>query len=663
MRQLLAFIVLLFSVTTFAQTKKQPKKIALVVAIGDYADFMNWKHIASINDLGYIKTGLTKFGFANNIDILKNEKATKKEIIKALDRLTAKADTGDIVVFYFCGHGQQVMDDDSDEIDGYDEALVPYDAKGKFNPIPFEDGGYHGENHLRDDILGQKLAAISNKIGANGNLLVMLDACHSGSATRATQFTVCRGGAEPLKSPEYKPINKINFTDSRKKNFGFADEKGNSNMVVISASGPNQLNHQSVDDKNKPVGSLSYAFAKSLQELNPGDNYQLLFEKIKARIQADHPDQFPIMEGNGAVEIFSSRFTKPEEIISITQPNWVNDTTFYFNKGYLDDIGAGSTFTLSLQGKTEIIAGGKVARSEAFQSFGVVKKGLDKRKGYRLKLDAVNYGNFSASVFINTRNSKTARVKLLETQLKDSVKAYPFLSVGNNADFMIDIAGGDTVTLVDKTDSTRWQKKLNNDELLSAADMQTVLRKIKTAMRINYIRNIKDGGSLAKGVDVKIICPANKVDSNSGELQLTNNDTFSFQLTNNSGKDLYFTIIDITPDNDIQVLLPRNQQGRKAADCQVRNGSGPYTTELLKVSPKTPRGKEFFKFIFSEGEIDIAGVIKNLQLQRSVTNQSVEKVFGDMFNEANDKSSTKRNVSNLEIDKVGIVTVGYTVIN
>ena len=95
-------------------------------------------------------------------------------------------DYGDIVVLHYSGHGQQIYDDDGDEIDGYDEAIIPYDGK-----ISFKTGKYGGENHLRDDELGRMINQIRKKIGQAGDVIVILDSCHSGTATR--DFSPSRG--------------------------------------------------------------------------------------------------------------------------------------------------------------------------------------------------------------------------------------------------------------------------------------------------------------------------------------------------------------------------------------------------------------------------------------------------------------------------------------
>lgn len=72
-----------------------------------------------------------------------------------------------------------MADDNGDETDGLDEALIPYDA-----PRRYQKGVYVGEKHLRDDELGSLLDDIRKKTGDKGTVTLALDACHSGTADR-----------------------------------------------------------------------------------------------------------------------------------------------------------------------------------------------------------------------------------------------------------------------------------------------------------------------------------------------------------------------------------------------------------------------------------------------------------------------------------------------
>ena len=90
---------------------------------------------------------------------------------------------------HFSGHGQPYEDLDGDEPDGWDEAIVPYDARKVYIT-----GEYEGVNHITDDELNGYINAIRSIIGTNGFLYVVLDACHAGSSFREEEEDVITRG-------------------------------------------------------------------------------------------------------------------------------------------------------------------------------------------------------------------------------------------------------------------------------------------------------------------------------------------------------------------------------------------------------------------------------------------------------------------------------------
>ena len=75
--------------------------------------------------------------------------------------LIDRAGPGDVVVFHYSGHGHQVTDDEPDEeIDGYDEVLVPYGAPDHSQSPEAVQVAYDGGLHIRDDTLGVLLGAV-----------------------------------------------------------------------------------------------------------------------------------------------------------------------------------------------------------------------------------------------------------------------------------------------------------------------------------------------------------------------------------------------------------------------------------------------------------------------------------------------------------------------
>lgn len=165
---------------SFTGFQAQAENRALIVGIGDYdTEKTGWLRLHGDRDVDLLSECLIRRGFSpQNIVTLKNEEATKTAILNALKVLASQTKPGDCVIFHFSGHGQQVTDLHGDEKNGYDEAIIPYDA---FRTPRYELNGrpYKGENHIIDDELFPLFNEIKRKAGQNGYFLVLNDACYS----------------------------------------------------------------------------------------------------------------------------------------------------------------------------------------------------------------------------------------------------------------------------------------------------------------------------------------------------------------------------------------------------------------------------------------------------------------------------------------------------
>lgn len=165
---------------------------ALVIGLGQYED-TDWAKINGDNDVRYVVKMLEQIGYTD-IRTLKNQEATKQGIISELDNLAVRCNLGDKVYIHYSGHGQLMTDlngDESTRWNGWhaqwDEAIIPYDA---YMTYCAED---RGEKHISDDELAEYLTKIRQAVGKKGEIIVVLDACHSGDATRGELDEVVRG--------------------------------------------------------------------------------------------------------------------------------------------------------------------------------------------------------------------------------------------------------------------------------------------------------------------------------------------------------------------------------------------------------------------------------------------------------------------------------------
>ena len=82
-----------------------------------------------VNDVALVRSTIKEFGVPNeDIHVLVNRRATKANIMNRIGRVVRSAEPGDVLVFYYSGHGSQVRDRNGDELaDSLDEVICPYD--------------------------------------------------------------------------------------------------------------------------------------------------------------------------------------------------------------------------------------------------------------------------------------------------------------------------------------------------------------------------------------------------------------------------------------------------------------------------------------------------------------------------------------------------------
>lgn len=207
----LLFVFLLLVLTSFVS---MATKRALVIGIGAYPAETGWAAIHGDNDVAIAVDYLQQAGFESaHIATLLDEQATYQGIQSAFLALIEQAGEGDLVYIHFSGHGQRITDVDGDEAirnpkrAGYDEAWIPYDAHAIY-----KEGVYEGEHHLVDDEINGYLAQLRGKIGKEGKIIVVADACHSEGFSRAAEEApVCRGLASDFVIPEekVKPLTEL----------------------------------------------------------------------------------------------------------------------------------------------------------------------------------------------------------------------------------------------------------------------------------------------------------------------------------------------------------------------------------------------------------------------------------------------------------------------
>ena len=239
-------------------------KRAFLIGISDYqsnhiSSKNNWENIHGGNDVALLSPTLQKHGFS--VSSIVNQQATASNIRKQLSKFSSSCKSGDIVYLHFSCHGQPIEDLNGDEDDGWDEAIVPIDAKKYYTK-----GQYEGENHITDDELNLYFRTIRSKIGRKGYLTVVVDACHAGTSYRGEECedsVIIRGTNNGFSERGIKFVPKI---DKRGR---IKVEKSNtmSGICIIEACRSYQINNEIRCD-GKYYGSLSYYVNMVLQSKN-----------------------------------------------------------------------------------------------------------------------------------------------------------------------------------------------------------------------------------------------------------------------------------------------------------------------------------------------------------------------------------------------------------
>ena len=187
---LLLFVLWLLLMSIIMASTARSDDRALLIGVGRYAQFDERLNGVSL-DIAMMREISHLMGFkGDEIKVLEHEHASTAKVYAAIESWLIRG-TGpdDRVLLYFSGHGSQIPDENGDEEDQFDEVLLLYDAFLKET-----NGRQSLSGVLIDDHLNRMLARMKSR-----NVLVILDACHSGSATKRLQLSSRSFQTDPAK--------------------------------------------------------------------------------------------------------------------------------------------------------------------------------------------------------------------------------------------------------------------------------------------------------------------------------------------------------------------------------------------------------------------------------------------------------------------------------
>ena len=179
-RGLLSFLLWLLLMSILIVSAARGEDRALLIGVGRYAGITARLNGVSL-DISMMSEVAELLGFTGHeIKVLEQEAASTARVYETIEEWLVKgAGPDDRVLFYFSGHGSQIPDENNDEKDQFDEVLLLYDVA-----LTEKRGQQTLTGVLVDDHFNHMLGRMKSR-----NVLVILDACHSGSATRSLGLT------------------------------------------------------------------------------------------------------------------------------------------------------------------------------------------------------------------------------------------------------------------------------------------------------------------------------------------------------------------------------------------------------------------------------------------------------------------------------------------
>lgn len=269
----------------------EEKKIyALLVGINEYLspDVSNLngtqKDLEDIHD--YILSSYNEY--EKKIEVLKDKEATRANIIKGFEQHLGQAQEGDIVLFYYSGHGSWGKTNQ---------------AFFKFDPDEREEGLVCHDSRVNNqfDLADKEMAVLLNYIARNNAEVVLLvDSCHSGSVTRfADATTRLAGGSNQVRAlSDYLydstlEVHKTYYTDLAAQNGGEISEIPMSRHLLMSACSERELARETKDG-----GWFTQSLLSVLKE-DPSLSYFQVYSQVFSAISQKHEKQTPQLEAYG----------------------------------------------------------------------------------------------------------------------------------------------------------------------------------------------------------------------------------------------------------------------------------------------------------------------------------------------------------------------------
>jgi hypothetical protein len=250
-------------VARIQQQQQIKKKKALLIGINYYGT--PYQLSGCITDVESLNN---KFGSSYDMKIitdLTNQKPTRSVILSEFSALLESANSGDTVLFTFCGHGYHTTDLNREEIDGRDEMIMSSDLQ-----------------YVIDDDFK---TIIHQKLKTGTTLIALFDSCHSGTIL-------------DLK------YSYPSYTTSVSSSLNAIDTNGN--VILISGCLDNQTSAEANIVEGKMSGAMTWSLLETLKQYPTGLTWNTLLINMQKLLNSYGFNQIPQLSSGRPLNTNSS---------------------------------------------------------------------------------------------------------------------------------------------------------------------------------------------------------------------------------------------------------------------------------------------------------------------------------------------------------------------
>jgi len=587
--------------------------------------------------------------------LTKREETTRKSIIDQFRNfLATDVREGDTIYFHYSGHGYQAPDTDPDKdpslkIQAPKNPLIGNSPSGLDQTILPTDDPDRNANQIRNDELGLLVKQVFDAAhGKRINVLVTIDACHSGGGTRGIARIV-RGkpyeGQPPKSVVSYDPSSPDAVFLNKVRGYTF-----------LSACRPDQEAGEAVGPDRRTYGRFTLALCNALADCSPSTNYRQLYDQIDETMASrwtfgavDAFSQNPQLEGEANRTVFGAT-AQPSPSYMTLLPTGKN--SYRLKGGALQGVTEGSVLKLfassDLQHPLATLTTTKVgivdssfestpplAKIPASKLVGaramLTSQGASSREA-RIDLSAIKasplFGQIKSTILDRVPSAQVDEQPDPEAVLKvdasspdapGSVPGFRIFRTLNGAEVTAD-ASGKSEPITDTVPESIADRIFNELRYTAISQMTNEFPGQRESVEIQAVPcQIADDGSKAWARDLPTSESAWKVDSH-----------FTLKVRVIGNWEPYIAILDLTSDGSVGVLWPDKERSRDSVQIRrpLVHGKPDSSWQRLRFlntdqfavfDVTVPLGGEIIKVVASERPLpfqdllsSVRGAISNL---------------------------------------------------